>query len=582
MSFDGYTLRCLIDELNTELSGSRIEKIYQPANDLLVINLRTKRGKDRLLISANPSNPRMHLTEDYQFSAGHPPMFCMLMRKHFQNGIIASISQEGLDRVVIISVRATDELGTTATKHIVVEIMGRHSNIILLDNNRIIIDAAKRVSPEMSSYRQLHPGILYKSPPGQHKLNMLTNSSEALKQKLLECNGLSAEKAILNSLEGIGKLLATEICYRSGIEPDAWLDSNNICRLLDTTETFRAVIFQSDYSPVIYYKSGRPQYFSAVLLTHLNLDSVKHDNVNRMVDSFFSEKLRREQLTQAKDGLERLVRGFLEKNMKKMANQQEEYDNAQDYGVYRLYGELLTANLFRLKEKADRAIVQNFYDADAKEIEIPLNPNLTPSENAQRFFREYGRKKRTVENLSSHIENTKNEIQYLESLLFNIEKSTDMEMLAEIRSELLREGLIKDRDAKSGEKTPERSKPLRFISCDGLDIFVGKNNYQNDYLTLKLAARDDLWLHTKDIPGSHVVIKAGNSEVPVSTLHQGAMLAAFFSKGRHSSNVPVDYTEVKNVNKPSGAKPGMVVYRNNRTLFVTPDEELVNAIKRVE
>lgn len=582
MSFDGYTLRCLIDELNTELSGSRIEKIYQPANDLLVMNMRTKRGKNRLLISANPSNPRMHLTAGYPFSAGHPPMFCMLMRKHFQNGIIDSISQEGMDRVAVISVRATDELGTTVVKHIVVEIMGRHSNVILMDNDRIIIDSAKRVSTEMSSYRQLYPGIVYKLPPEQDKLNILTDRRETLKQKLLECSGLNAEKALLTSVEGIGKLLAREICHRSGIEPDERPDADNIYRLLDTMEAFRDVILRPDYSPVIYYKGGRPQYFSAVLLTHLNLEGKRYNNVNGMVDGFFSEKLRQEQLSQAKDSLESLVRGFLEKNTKKMANRQQDYDSAQDYITYRLYGELLTANLFRLKEKADRAVVQNFYDANAKEIEIPLNPNLTPGENAQRFFREYSRKKRTIENLSSHIESTKNEIRYLESLLFNIEKCTDMETLAEIRSELVREGFIKERNAKPGQKAPERSKPMRFVSCDGLDILVGRNNYQNDYLTLKVADRNDLWLHTKDIPGSHVIIRTGGFEVPAGTLHQGALLAAFFSKGRQSSNVPVDYTEVKNVSKPSGAKPGMVIYRNNKTLFVTPDEELVNTVERVE
>lgn len=579
MAFDGFTIKSLVLELDGLIAGSRIEKIYQPQSDVIVLYTRTKKGKERVLLSANPSNPRLHITKGFSTNPEYPPMFCMLMRKHFHNGIITSIAQQGMDRVIEIAVKTTDELGISTTKHIVCEIMGRHSNIILLDQERRVIDSIKRVTLEMSSYRQVLPGTRYISPPPQDKINFLVSDTAEIKNKLLQFVGIKAEKAIMNAFEGIGRLLAREFCTNGGIRPDEPLETNNIDGIVKSISHFKQILNYLEFSPVIYYKDGKPFDFSPVMLKHLELPYRIQENINSMIDNFYYEKLLLEKILQTKETLTKIITALKDKNERKLETQLAEYKNAENYEDYRLFGELLTANLYRLKEKTRSVSLENFYDPELSIVEIKLNPNITPAENAQRFFREYNRGKRTIENLKRQIKNTKEEIEYLESLLFSIERCTELDDLAEIREELVREGYIKSDTKRPKEKKPSPSRPLHFVSRDGLDIYVGKNNYQNDYLTLKFASKDDLWLHTKDISGSHVIVKREGTDIPETTLYQAALLAAYYSKGRYSSNVPVDYTEVRYVSKPSGAKPGMVIYKNNKTLFVTPDVKYVNEIE---
>ncbi len=580
MAMDGYTLKALVMELEEKVLHGRIEKIYQPRGNLLVLNIRTKSGRERLILSADPSAPRIHLTRETFMNPEHPPVFCMLLRKHIQNGTIDLLQQQGMDRIIEIGVKVYDELGILSTRYLVCEIMGRHSNIILLDQERNVIDAVKRITEDISSFRHIIPKVPYKTPPRQNKINILDADAGLLKEGIAMQQNKKAEKALIGSLEGISPSIAREICYRSGVDPDLPVNEHYAAALADTVLDFKHILSERRFNPAIYYKGDKVMEFSPVALRHLQLPSRPQDSINSMVDSFFSMRINAARLNQAKDVLLKALKSIHQRSGRKLLLQQEEYQKAADYEEYRLYGELLTANLFRIKENSDRVVLENFFVPGADPVEIPLNPHLSASENAQRFFKIYNKKKRVVQNLSEQIRKTEDEKKYIESLMFNIENSTSYDEIAETREELVKGGYLRPAGKKDRDKTSPRSQPLHFLSSDGFHIYVGKNNYQNDYLTLKFASKDDLWLHTKDIPGSHVIIRSEGREVPDTTIGEAALLAAYHSKGRYSANVPVDYTCVKHVSKPSGARPGMVIYREHKTLFATPDEHLVNEIMK--
>lgn len=580
MPLDGYTLRGIVMELQDKLLGGHVEKIYQPQNSLLIFHIRAKRGKEKLLISSNPSSPRIHLTGENFTNPKNPPMFCMLLRKHLQGGTVNSIRQQGMDRIVEIGINACDELGVLSTKYILCEIMGRHSNTILLDANRKVIDAIKRITPDISSYRVILPGVEYRFPPSQDKINLLEGRPEEIIAKLNQYSSSKAEKAVIKALEGIGPLLAREFCYHCGIDPNSPIPQGSLERLAGTILNYKAKLENRDFSPTIYFKGSEVLDFCPVKLEHLKLPYKLQNSINSLVDTFYKEKLTTLRIKQTREALIKTVNSFYERNLRKLQTQQQEYQEASNYMDYRLYGELITANLYRLKENTAKVVLENFYDPDLSPVEIELNPNLTPSQNAQLFFKKYNKAKRVIENLSGQMESTKKEIEYLECLLYNLEKCDDYQELLEIKQELIREGYIHLPHKEGKENNNSPSKPLHFISRDGFHIYVGKNNHQNDYLTLRFASKEDLWLHAKDIPGSHVIIKRNGKEIPETTLEQAALLAAYYSKGRLSGNVPVDCTLVKHVSKPSGAKPGMVIYKNHRTLFVTPEEGAIEDIKR--
>jgi len=580
MALDGYILKGLVMELEDKLLNSRIEKIYQPQSNLLVFNMRTKTGKEKLVVSADPSGPRINLTGETFSNPEHPPVFCMLLRKHLQSGTVNFIQQQGLDRIVELGIKAYDELGVISTKYLVCEIMGRHSNIILLDENRIVIDAIRRVTAEISSYRNIIPKIKYKTPPQQDKINLLESNPEPIKHRLTKYLNKNAEKAIITVLEGISLPLAREMCYRSSIHPDSPIKAQELDKLTNTIMDFKEKLLSRQFNPYIYFRDTSAVEFSPVKFNHLDLPHQLQDSINSTVDNFFTTKINAFKVEHTKNVLIKHVKSFYEKNGRKLQVRLQEYQKAGNYEKYRLYGELLTANLYRLNENTEKITLENFYDPDLKQVEVKLNPYISPSENAQRFFKIYNKKKRVIKNLSKQIQKTKDEIEYLESLLYNIEKCTDYAELVEIKKELLKGEYIKPSNKKKKEKASPPSSPLHFVSADGFDIYVGKNNYQNDYLTLKFASKNDLWLHTKNIPGSHVIIKSEGRKIPDTTLDEAALLAAYYSKGKHSGNVPVDYTYVKHVSKPSGAKPGMVIYRENKTLFVTPEKEIIDEIQK--
>ena len=582
MPFDGFTMRCLSLELEKRILNGRIEKIYQPRQDTLIFHINTGSGREKLLISANPSNPRMHLTAESDSSAQHPPMFCMLLRKRLNGGTILSIRQHGMDRVLELVVKTTDQLGEPGLMHIVCEVMGRQSNIILLEQDGRITDSIKRVTGDMSSYRHIFPGIQYKSPPSQSKLDISCAGAADLERAFLQHIGTKAARAVSITLEGMGSTLSRELCARCGIDPDMPLEEASVGALCTAALDLAALLKKEDFSPVIYYSGGKVFDFSPILLTHISLPYERQRSINAMLDSFFRQKTGTEALSRERDYLSGVVNSFLEKSRKKLAGRLQDLKDAEDKSHFRLYGELITANLYRLKEKSSLAAVEDYTRPGSPVIEIKLDPNLTPLQNANRFFDEYNRAKRATKNLEKLIHESREEVEYLEGLCYIIENCETLQDLGEIRQELQKGGYIKPLKAAAKEKRPSPAGPLAYMSQDGFTIYVGRNNNQNDYLTLRLARKDDLWLHAKDIPGSHVLVRSGGKEIPDSTLYQAALLAAFHSKARQSSNVPVDYTLAKHVSKPSGARPGYVIYKNQKTLFVTPAREEMERVRHIK
>lgn len=583
MAFDGFTMRCIILELQARLANGRIERIYQPQSDTLLLNIHTGYGREKLLLSANPADPRIHLSDKVEPSQQHPPMFCMLLRKHLGGGIITSVEQYGMDRIFEMAVKNTDQLGEHGVMYLACEIMGRHSNIILLDNDRRIIDSVKRVSAHMSSFRQVFPGIEYKSPPSQDKLDLTNANHIEAAAAFSRYLGTNAAKAVSLTLDGMGKTLSREFCARSCVDPDKPLDKESADRLCSSVSVFRDILRNKEFYPVIYYNNSEIVDFYPVMLTHINLPFEKQQSVNSMLDNYYHEKLKHKTMTREKDSMLKVLNSLLEKNRKKLSTRLHELHDAQDKSHYRLYGQLLTANLYRLKEKRGSVELEDYTRPDLPLVKIKLDPDLTPQENARTFFKKYSHGKRAKENLEKLINQSNREIDYLESLIYSIEKCTQIEELHEIKLELESQKYIKPSKSKVKTKVKKQttSKPLVYLSRDNFKIFVGRNNYQNDYLTLKFAGKNDLWLHTKDIPGSHVLIRSEGKDLPDTTLYQAALLAAYFSKARQSSSVPVDYTLAKYVSKPSGAKPGYVIYKNQKTVFITPDKEEILKIQEI-
>lgn len=582
MAFDGYTMRCLVIELKNSLVNGRIEKIYQPRKDTLLFHMRTLKGREKLLLSANPSNPRIYLTSEEQPNLPHPPMLCMLLRKHISGGTIVSINQHGMDRVMEFVIGATDQLGTRKQKRLICEIMGRHSNIILLEEDGKIIDSVKRVTAQMSSYRHIFPGMDYTPPPSQLKLDISVANYDDLENILLSRIGVKASKAIADTLEGMGKTLARELCVRSGIDPDRPLEKVTIPAVVHTACELACILERGDFHPIIYYRDGDVFDFSPIPLSHLALPYKKSPNINEMLDSFFFKKAESETLNRQRNNLLKIINSLIEKNQKKLSNRVQDSQTASGKDHYRLYGELLIANLHRLKEKTDHVKLEDYNRPGLPVVHIELDPEQTPLQNANRFFEEYNRSKRTLLNLRKLISQTKGEMDYLESIVYSIESCTELDELQEIKLELEKGGYLKPVKGDSKQKNISSSGPLSYRSRDGFTIYVGRNNRQNDYLTQRFAGKEDLWLHTKNIPGSHVLIKSEGRKVLDTTLYEGALLAAYHSKARQSGSVPVDYTLVKHVSKPKGAKPGYVVYKNQKTLFITPNREEIDEIEKLK
>ncbi|MCH5339148.1 MAG: NFACT family protein [Acetatifactor sp.] len=580
MAFDGVTIASVVSELNNKLIGGRLYKIAQPEEDELLLTIKQPTGQYRLLLSANASLPLIYLTETNKPSPLTAPNFCMLLRKHLQNGRITGITQPGLERIVHIGVEHLDEMGDLCHKTLVIEIMGKHSNIIFCNENDIIIDSIKHVSAAVSSVREVLPGKPYFVAQTQDKLDALTTDEAAFRQSL-ETKPQPIYKAIYGSFTGISPVLAQELCHRAGVDgdmPTAGLDENGYKRLNKAFQEMTATIRQEHFEPNIAYNGSQPVEFAALPLTMYTegADSCKSfDSMSALLESYYAEKNTITRIRQKSADLRRIVQTALERNVKKYDLQMRQIQDTEKRETYRIYGELLNTYGYSCAPGAKSLEAVNYYNNEA--VKIPLDPTLTATENAKKYFDKYGKMKRTYEALSELTEEVKAEIDHLESISASLDIALKEEDLVEIKDELTESGYIRRKGGSKKQKVT--SKPFHYISSDGFHMYVGKNNYQNDQLTFQLATGNDWWFHAKHMPGSHVIVKLGNApELPDRTFEEAARLAAYYSKGRDQEKVEIDYVQKKHVKKPGGAKPGFVVYYTNFSMAIDSNIEGIQLV----
>ncbi len=589
MALDGITLRALVHELQTHLTGGKIDKINQPEKDELILTVRSQKTNYKLLLSASSSTARLHILEDIKKE--NPlvaPMFLMLLRKHIGNGAIKSIEQRSTERIVEIAIEAYDELRVLKNKLLIIELMGKHSNIILVNaEDRKIIDSIKRVSINVSSVREVLPGLTYVYPPSHNKKNPVRNTDFSFFKSLFEHGSIELYKLFYMNYEGLSPTIGKEICYRCNISPtesSQSLSETKIERLWGTFERIMHCVSKHQYNPCIVMQKNPPRIldFSAIMLTHSEEHFLAEcPSMNSACQEYYALKDKTERIQQKTSDLRKRVQTRLDMLKNKTEKQNNEISSSMTLNRDKHYGELLTAYIYLLQKGMNEITVDDFYH-DNTPITIPLDIHKTPSENIQRYFKRYQKSKNRIAELTEQLCIAQREISYLENVLVSISQIENYSEISEIQNELAKEGYIRRSQSYKKQKEEPSSKPMEFLSSDGIEILVGKNNTQNDKLTLKLSSPNDIWLHTKEIPGSHVILRTTMQNVPEQTLRQAAILSAYFSKARMSANVPVDYTERKNVKKPNGAKPGMVIYEKNATLYVTPDETIVNSLRKKE
>jgi len=597
MSLDGIVTRALVDELQQTV-GARILKLYQPTEHDLILHIRTGGKNRKLLLSANPTYPRIHFTEHSYMNPPEPPMFCMLMRKHCEGGVIEKIEQIGRERIVHITVRSRDELGDESLKKIIIELTGRHSNIIIVEPSSFtIIDGIHHVTPAISSFRIVMPGFTYTAPPEQHKLDPLSVKPATFLSMFVEQAEESAEqpeqridskflsKWLVQHFSGVSPRLADEIVWRTGLYavPTA-TESTEETRTPETlaqhlSEAFLQAmddVANQRYKPTLLADERGKTYFSALNITHIHGEARYFDTMSDCMEHFYGDKAERDMIKQRVGDLFRFLQQEHTKNAKKLDKLEETLNEAQDADRLRIMGELLFASLHMIT-KGDRDITLiNYYDENGASMTIPLDPLLTPSDNAQRYFKKYNKAKNSIAVVQEQMSAAKEENRYFETLMQQLEDAT-VQDAQEIREELVGQGYLRDRGRKDKRKKKDgRPTIYCYTSSEDIPIYVGKNNLQNEYVTNRLGKPNDTWLHTKDIPGSHVVIRS--EQFGDATLEEAAQLAAYFSQAKHSSQVPVDYTLIRHVRKPNGAKPGFVIYERQKTLFITPDAKRIEGM----
>jgi predicted ribosome quality control (RQC) complex YloA/Tae2 family protein len=566
MSFDGIVTRAVTEELQQTLLSGRITKIHQPYPTDLMLTIRAHGKNHALFLSVNPSFSRFHLTNIKFANPQEPPMFCMVLRKHLEGSILENIEQDGLERIVTFSFKGRNELGDVSYKKLILELMGRHSNLIFVDTeNNTILDSMKHIPPSVSQYRTVLPGQLYKEPPHQDKLNPLLMDEESLLKKL-NFNQGKMDIQLRDTFSGLSPQIIHEILYQARLTNRETLPK----AFLNVLEPVK----KSDYTPQIIYGPTKDT-FSLLPLEHLDGDRLYFDHLHDMLDRFYADKAERDRVKQKAYDLERFLKNEYQKNKKKMAKLYHTLDDADKAKKQQKYGELLTANMHLVKPGQSEITVVDYYDPEQKELTIPLDKQKSASANAQQYFKKYQKLKNSIAYVKEQIIKTEEELAYLDTLIEQL-KFASTKDLEDIREELEAEGYLKKRRRHKKKKQSDKPAVEQYISSDGTPLFVGKNNKQNEYLTNRLARQDDTWLHTKDIPGSHVIIRSHN--FTEKTLLEAAHLAAYFSKGRLSSQVPVDYTLIRHVKKPSGAKPGYVTYDHQTTLYVTPDENIIRQL----
>jgi len=582
MALDGAYLSLLAREIRTKVGEARIDKISQPSRDTLVIALRWRGGGGKLLLSAGAAGARAHFVTEAPENPKAAPMFCMLMRKHLGSGRLVGVEQMGMDRILHLKFETVNELGDTVVLTIAVEIMGRHSNLMLIGHDGRVIDAIKRVDQSTSSVRPILPGVAYTLPPAQHKLSPLQHSAEELCQAVVSGRNAELSKGILEQVEGLSPVVCRELAslaLRGSTNTAGQLTEEETGRL---TEAFAYLQrhLQQPCPTLVLDEGGRPIEFSFLPLRQYgSLRTRTYEGEHGCSDllcDFFRERDRVERTRQRSGDLLRLLVNATDRVARRLDTQRQELAQSQERDTLRKYGDLLSANLYALQKGDSKAVVQDFYDPECKMVEIPLDMRLTPTQNAQHYYSEYRKADTAEKKLRVLIEKGQEELEYLDSVFDALTRASAEAELTAIRTELAQQGYVRAHNQK-GQK-PAKLQPMRYRSSDGFLILCGRNNLQNDQLTLKDSRNYDLWFHTQKIPGSHTVVVADGKEIPNRTMEEAAIIAAYNSKARESSKVPVDYVIIKHVKKPQGAKPGMVIYDNYKTAIVTPDEALVRSL----
>lgn len=587
MPFDGLFLQQVCQELNQKLQGGRIDKIYQPEKELIVLHISQPGTRYRLLLCANAENNRSHLTEATWVNPTMPPVFCMVLRKHLEGARITEFQQPGLDRVLEMRVKARDELGQPVVKSLLCEIMGRHSNIILVNRaDNTILDGIRRYSHAVSRHREVLPGRPYIAPPPSHKANLFSLSEQQFRTLLLQ-GALDDTVAVVmqKNLDGLSIPTCRELVKLAGLEPSLLLNYCGEHELRSLWQTLQDIVDAAKSpqprSTLVYGSDGEPRDFFAITPVPDQDYTYSQYEPSVTADLFFNHKQAKQDFQRQKNKLQGSIRKEQRRLQKKLALQRQSIADAEKGDLYRLYGEIIIANLYQIKRGLREVELVNYHDPDGGTVTIPLAPEKSGAENAQVYFKKYNKARNTRQAADKIIRANEKELLYLEGVATALEIAEDMSDLEEIKRELVGQGYIKAESGRAPGKKRQskqqapRSKPLRFLSQDGFHILVGKNNRQNDQLTLKTGEEHDLWLHASKIPGSHVLIQTQGREVSDTTLLAAAQLAAYYSQSRASSNVPVDYTLRKHVKKPGGAKPGYVIYEKQKTLVVNPGKDLV-------
>lgn len=573
MAFDGVTIANIVYELNQELAGSRLYKIAQPEEDELLLTFKTKDGQKKLFLSADASLPLIYLTAESKPSPMTAPNFCMLLRKHLQNARVIAIRQPGLERIVQMELEHLDEMGDLCRKELIIEIMGKHSNIIFCNSDHIIIDSIKHISAAVSSVREVLPGRPYFVANTQEKAEILCCDYDSFVQ-ILTGKAQSLYKAIYNSFTGISPVLAQELCFEAGVDsdlPTTVIEQTDFRSLYRAVNTLTDRITQGNFTPCIAYEGGRPIEFAAVPLTiYPEAALTPYESMSVLLETYYAQKNAVSRIRQKSADLRRIAQMLLERDVKKYDLQMKQMEDTAKRDTYRIYGELLNTYGYDAKPGARALEALNYYTNEM--ITIPLDPTLSATENAKRYFDKYGKLKRTFEALEELTVQVKAEIDHLETILSALDIAIREEDLVEIKEEMTQCGYIRRKGPVSAKKVKVTSRPFHYVSSDGYDIYVGKNNFQNDELTFRFATGNDWWFHAKGMPGSHVVVKSkGPEELPDSTFEEAGRLAAYYSKGREQEKVEIDYIQKKHVKKPNGAKPGFVVYYTNYSLMISPD-----------
>ena len=572
MAFDGITIANITKELKTLLTGGRIRKIAQPENDELILTIKSTEGTFRLLISASASLPLIYLTESNKPSPLTAPNFCMLLRKHIENGRITCISQPGLERIIRFDIEHLDELGDLRQKTLVVEIMGKHCNIIFCDENNRIIDSIKHVSSQMSSVREVLPGRTYFIPETTEKADPLALTLESFKA-MIGSKSTKLAKALYTSYTGISPVAANEVVFRSGLNAEMSgnaLSNTELLHFYKTFSYFMEDVACGNFTPNIVYEGRTPKEYAALPLTmYQDLQTVILPDISHLLETYYAQRSTVTRIRQRSTDLRKVVQNALDRSRKKYDLQAKQLEDTGKRENYRIYGELLTTYGYSAAPGAKSLDVLNYYTN--KEITIPLDPQLTALENAKKYFDKYSKLKRTYEAVTELLKETGNEVAHLESISTALDIALSEEDLVEIKEELMEYGYIKKRQA--GSKRPKiTSKPFHYLSSDGYHMYVGKNNFQNEELTFHFAVGGDWWFHAKGVPGSHVIVKAqGEEDLPDTTFEEAGRLAAYYSQNRDNEKVEIDYIQKKHIKKPKGGKPGFVIYHTNYSLMIDPD-----------